>query len=134
MLDTNLVIAGLLHDMIEDTEVTQSDLEQRFGRDVTDLVLEATDDKTLPKETRKAMQIETAPKKSRRAQVLKLADKISNVRSLISSPPQEWSRERKLQYGEWASRVVGGFSSPNPFLLSEFKSAHAELRRSIGEN
>jgi (p)ppGpp synthase/HD superfamily hydrolase len=127
--DTNLVMAGLLHDTIEDTQVTALDLEQRFGKDVTGLVLEATDDKTLPKETRKALQIETAPHKSPRAQVLKLADKISNVRSLVSSPPPEWSQERKRQYGEWAARVVAGFTSPNPLLLAEFEKAHAELMR-----
>jgi (p)ppGpp synthase/HD superfamily hydrolase len=127
--DTNLVMAGLLHDTIEDTQVTAQDLEQRFGKDVAGLVLEATDDKTLPKETRKALQIQTAPQKSTRVQVLKLADKISNVRSLISSPPAEWSRERKRQYGEWAAQVVAGFTSPNPSLLAEFEKAYDELMR-----
>lgn len=132
-LDANLVMAGLLHDTIEDTPVTARELEERFGKDVTSLVLEATDDKSLPKETRKALQIETAPRKSARAQVLKLADKISNVRALISSPPAEWNRERMRQYGEWADRVVAGFTAPNPFLMSEFRKAQAELARSTSE-
>lgn len=133
-VDVNLIIAGLLHDLIEDTDVTAQEIEKRFGKDVAGLVLEATDDKSLPKEARKALQVETAPHKSQRAQVLKLADKISNVRSLISSPPAEWSRERKLQYGEWAWRVVAGFTSPNPFLLEEFKKAYADLIRSHSIN
>src|SRR6266545_2112576 len=42
VLDTNLIIAGLLHDTIEDTGVTAQELEQRFGRDVASLVLEVT--------------------------------------------------------------------------------------------
>lgn len=132
-LDTNLVMAGLLHDTIEDTDATAQELEERFGSDVTGLVLEATDDKSLPKETRKALQIETAPHKSPRAQTLKLADKISNLRSILASPPAEWSRERGRQYGEWARQVVSGFTSPNRFLKAEFEKTYAALADSINE-
>src|SRR5271166_1576149 len=82
VLDTNLVMAGLLHDTIEDCGVTAQELEQQFGSDVAGLVVEVTDDKTLPKEMRKALQVQNAPKKSGRAQVIKLADKISNLRSI----------------------------------------------------
>ncbi|HEY6305875.1 MAG TPA: HD domain-containing protein [Candidatus Angelobacter sp.] len=132
-LDTNLVIAGLLHDTVEDTGVTARDLEERFGSDVTSLVLEATDDKSLPKETRKALQIETAPQKSPRAQTLKLADKISNLRSILASPPAEWSLERKREYCEWARRVVQGFTAPNGVLKAQFERAYAELAESATE-
>jgi (p)ppGpp synthase/HD superfamily hydrolase len=132
-LDTNLVMAGLLHDTIEDTDTTAQDLEERFGSDVTGLVLEATDDKSLPKETRKALQVETAPHKSPRAQTLKLADKISNLRSLLASPPAEWSSDRKRQYGEWARQVVQGFTQPNGALKAQFDRAYAELAVSVSE-
>jgi (p)ppGpp synthase/HD superfamily hydrolase len=132
-LDTNLVMAGLLHDTIEDTDTTAEDLEGRFGSDVTSLVLEATDDKSLPKETRKALQIETAPHKSPRAQTLKLADKISNLRSLLASPPAEWSTDRRRQYGEWARQVVQGFTTPNPVLKAQFDRTYAQLAASVRE-
>ncbi|HLW53102.1 MAG TPA: HD domain-containing protein [Candidatus Angelobacter sp.] len=132
-LDTELVMAGFLHDTIEDTGVTAQELEQRFGKDVTALVVEATDDKSLPKQTRKNLQIETAPHKSPRAQVLKLADKISNLRSLLSSPPAEWSRERKCEYGEWARRVVAGFPAPNARLMTEFNQLYSELIHLTGQ-
>ena len=49
--DTNLVIAALLHDTIEDAGVTKEQLLQVFGSDVADVVLEVTDDKTLPSGT-----------------------------------------------------------------------------------
>jgi (p)ppGpp synthase/HD superfamily hydrolase len=129
-LDTNLVVAGFLHDTIEDTDTTAKELEERFGSDVTSLVLEATDDKSLPKETRKALQIETAPHKSPRAQTLKLADKISNVRSIVASPPAEWTPERRRQYGEWARQVVQRFTAPNTTLMAEFQKAYAQLAAS----
>src|SRR5258707_824047 len=47
--DTSLVIAALLHDTIEDVGVTKEELIQLFGLDVADLVVEVTDDKSLPK-------------------------------------------------------------------------------------
>jgi len=128
-LDANLVMAGLLHDTIEDSGVTAHELEQRFGADVAGLVVEATDDKSLPKETRKALQVETAPRKSPRAQILKLADKISNLRSLRDSPPADWSRGRRRQYCEWANRVVSGFTARNSRLQTEFERVYAELMR-----
>src|SRR2546427_7623939 len=59
--DANLVIAGLLHDTIEDTPTTYEELAVRFGSDVANLVAEVTDDKSLTKEVRKQRQIETAP-------------------------------------------------------------------------
>jgi guanosine-3',5'-bis(diphosphate) 3'-pyrophosphohydrolase len=48
--------------------VTASELTALFGQDVADLVLEVTDDKSLPKDERKRLQIEHAPKLSVRAQ------------------------------------------------------------------
>jgi hypothetical protein len=126
-LDVNLVMAGFLHDTIEDTGVTAGELERHFGGDVTALVLEATDDKSLPKEMRKALQVTNASSRSPRAQTLKLADKISNLRSLLTSPPVEWSEERKRQYFEWARQVVSGFTAPNALLKSEFDKTYALL-------
>jgi GTP diphosphokinase / guanosine-3',5'-bis(diphosphate) 3'-diphosphatase len=128
-LDVELMMAAFLHDTVEDTGVTLQELEQRFGKDVAALVAEVTDDKSLPKEIRKQLQVEHTPDKSPRAQTLKLADKISNLRAIISSPPVGWSRERKQQYFEWARQVVSGIGSPNEFLKSEFDKAY----RSISE-
>ena len=56
-LDTELVMAALLHDTVEDTSTSGEELERLFGADVAALVLEVTDDKSLPKEVRKALQI-----------------------------------------------------------------------------
>src|SRR5258705_10480698 len=120
--DLNLVIAALLHDSIEDAGVTADDLASRFGADVASLVSEVTDDKSLPKQERKRLQVENAPKKSVRAQTIKLADKISNLRSMLFSPPAGWDLVRRREYFIWAQRVVDGLSSPNPILKAEFES------------
>ena len=124
-LDVDLVMAALLHDTVEDTGVTLGELEQRFGSEVASLVAEVTDDKSLPKEMRKELQVRDAHKKSVRAQALKLADKISNLRSILASPPVGWSVERRKQYFEWARQVVSGLTTPNPTLKEEFDRTYA---------
>src|SRR5215813_8773652 len=96
--DTNLVIAALLHDAIEDSEVPQELIAENFGDDVASIVMEVTDDKSLPKAKRKLIAIETAPMKSPRAKMLKLADKTSNLRAVAASPPSDWSVKRRIEY------------------------------------
>ena len=124
--DTNLVIAALLHDAIEDAGVTKEELVQRFGSDVADLVMEMTDDKSLPKPERKRLQIVHAPELSVRAQVIRLADKTSNLRAILASPPANWSVGRKREYFEWAKKVIEGLTEPNPVLKAEFERLYEQ--------
>lgn len=49
---------------------------------------EVTDDKSLPKQERKRLQIENAPHKSREAKLVKLADKLYNLRDLCNEAPE----------------------------------------------
>lgn len=128
------MIAALLHDTVEDTGVTREELAERFGVDVADLVMEVTDDKSLPKAERKRLQIVNAPKKSVRAQVIKLADKISNMRSILISPPVDWDDERKQQYFEWARQVIAGLTQPNPLLMAEFERTYQRFWELEGVN
>src|SRR6185295_6702969 len=62
--DAELVAAGWLHDTIEDTDTTREELAEKFGERVAALVVEVTDDMTLPNDQRRQTQIEDAPKKS----------------------------------------------------------------------
>ena len=129
--DTNLVIAALLHDAIEDCKVPRRLIAESFGEDVASLVEKVTDDKSLPKEVRKARQIESAPKKSPRAKILKLADKTSNLRALAASPPATWSIERRKEYVEWCRDVVRGLRGTNQQLEDQFDQAAAAAERSF---
>jgi (p)ppGpp synthase/HD superfamily hydrolase len=96
--DANLVAAAVLHDTVEDTATLLGELASIFNTDIADLVAEVTDDKRLDKAERKKHQVEHASAKSTRAKILKLADKTSNLRSLVKSPPADWSLERKREY------------------------------------
>ena len=101
------IAAAWLHDTIEDCPPTSyEDLVRLFGKQAANLVAELTDDKSLPKQIRKELQIENAPKKSPEAALIKLADKSSNVGALADSPPEDWSLERRLEYVKWATTIV----------------------------
>lgn len=127
--DPNLVIAALLHDAIEDCEVPEELIAETFGDDVASLVVEVTDDKSLPKQVRKDEQIKTAPTKSPRAKVLKLADKTSNLRAVAASPPTDWSVKRRIEYVRFSKEVMKGLRGASPMLekLCDQAAQAAEL-------
>jgi len=129
--DPVLIVGGLLHDTIEDTETTFEELKAEFGIPVARLVQEVSDDKSLPKEERKRLQVRNAGKKSRRAKLLKIADKTSNLRSLAASPPKDWTLETKRQYVTWATKVVKKCRGLNIKLDSAFDEARSDIRRSL---
>jgi GTP diphosphokinase / guanosine-3',5'-bis(diphosphate) 3'-diphosphatase len=129
--DTNLVIAALLHDAIEDSEVPTELIAQTFGDDVASIVAEVTDDKTLPKAQRKLIQIETAATKSPRAKVLKLADKTSNLRAVAVSPPAGWSVKRRSEYVRFSRKVAEGLRGVDPRLEEQFDEAACAAERSF---
>jgi guanosine-3',5'-bis(diphosphate) 3'-pyrophosphohydrolase len=112
----DLLVAAVLHDTIEDTQTTASEIEKKFGAAVLSIVLEVTDDKNLTKEERKKLQVLHASHKSLLAKKLKLADKICNVYDILHHPPGSWSVERKLNYLTWAENVLAGLTGANPLL------------------
>jgi len=130
--DPVLVMGGMLHDTLEDTDATSEDLAARFGPEVAALVAEVTDDKSLPKDVRKRQQIEKTPSKSRRAKLLKIADKTSNLRSLVHSPPAGWTDERLRDYVVWAADVVRSCRGLNAKLEAQFDAAYDTARRHLG--
>ncbi|MEY3220256.1 MAG: hypothetical protein RIT27_1613 [Pseudomonadota bacterium] len=102
------IIAGLLHDTVEDTQTTLEELEEHFGLEITNIVKEVTDDKSLPASERKRLQIEHAPYISQRAKWVKLSDKICNVADITHNPPKGWSLHRQISYLDWTEQVVKG--------------------------
>ena len=121
--DAELVAAGWLHDTVEDTETTHAELAQKFGARVADLVLEVTDDMSLPKQQRQQKQIEDAPHKSPRAKLIKIADKISNICARIVPDPSQDERSDLAAYTIWAEKVVAGCRGVNAKLDAEFDEA-----------
>jgi GTP diphosphokinase / guanosine-3',5'-bis(diphosphate) 3'-diphosphatase len=129
--DTGVLIAAVLHDTVEDTGTKPEEIKEVFGEDVMKLVMECTDDKSLPKAERKRLQVENASHKSPRAKLIKLADKISNIQDLVKAPPKDWPLERKLEYLEWSSKVVAGLRGENPRLEEIYDRALEAAKKGL---
>ena len=123
--DLDVLCAAILHDTLEDTETTGSELESLFGAKIAGIVLEVSDDNNLEKQVRKQRQIEHAPFISHQAKLVKLADKICNLRDILASPPADWPLVRKLQYFDWAAKVVVGLRDAHPQMAEIFDHTHA---------
>lgn len=104
--DQHILIAALLHDILEDTETQAVEIESLFGPEVLKYVEEVTDDKSLPKAVRKQGQIDKAAHLSQGAKLIKLADKAANVADIANDPPPNWPKERQIAYLAWAEKVV----------------------------
>ena len=118
--DETILIAAILHDTIEDTDTTEAELVAAFGAEIASIVIEVTDDKLLPKDERKRLQVVNAGTLSRQARIVKLADKICNLRDIFCSPPAGWSLERQRAYFDWAGAVIDGVRGTHPVLESLF--------------
>ena len=81
----NVCIAAVLHDTVEDTDVTFDEIKERFGDDVAKWVSEVTHDKTKSKTQQRKEELETIGSKSKYAQMIRMADCIDNLSSLPTS-------------------------------------------------
>jgi guanosine-3',5'-bis(diphosphate) 3'-pyrophosphohydrolase len=129
--DAELVAAGWLHDTIEDTETTREELAQKFSERVAALVVECTDDMSLPKAERRRLQVVNASHKSPSARLIKIADKVSNVRARILPDPSVEERADLLDYSNWAEQVVAGCRGGNAWLDDTFDKTVAQARSSL---
>ncbi len=132
--DYNVLIAAILHDTIEDTETAKEEITELFGANVCEIVLEVTDDKSLPKAERKQKQIEHAPHLSTGAKLIKLGDKISNITDVMNNPPDGWSDERRLEYVNWGEKVIAGVRGTNQNLEKHFDELIKKAKQKFNQN
>jgi GTP diphosphokinase / guanosine-3',5'-bis(diphosphate) 3'-diphosphatase len=129
--EPEILAAALLHDTLEDTDTTVSELDEIFGETVRKYVEEVTDNKSLPKDERKHKQIEHAATLSRGASLIKLGDKISNVSDVTHSPPADWDTERRKQYLDWAEAVINNCPLVNTPLEEHFSEVLSNGRNRL---
>lgn len=129
--DVEILAAALLHDTVEDTGTTPEELEREFGSGICGIVMELSDDKRLPKQRRKQLQIEHAPQRSSGAVQIKLADKLANVIDVVDDPPRDWPLQRRIEYLDWTERVVDSLPRANPQLLELYRRTLQAGRRKL---
>ena len=94
-MDNQSIVAALLHDIIEDTEVTYETVEQLFGSEVAKLVDGVTKLGKIPYYSREEQQAENLRKmflamsEDVRVIIIKLADRLHNMRTIESHNPQK---------------------------------------------
>jgi guanosine-3',5'-bis(diphosphate) 3'-pyrophosphohydrolase len=126
--DLNTMVAAMLHDTIEDTDTPPEELERIFGEKICSIVNEVTDDKSLPKQVRKRLQVEHAGNASLEARHVKLADKIANVQDIMDAPPVNWSLKRRWEYIDWAEEVINEMRGSNEKLEQYFDDVCSKAR------
>jgi len=126
--DFVVLCGAALHDVVEDEHTDPVEIEARFGAEVTQIVLEVTDNKLLPKSERKRLHVETARALSDGAKLLKMADKICNMTDLAHNPPTGWSTKLIRGYAEWCDQCMSGYRTGQyPTLEKEFDDTVSNL-------
>ncbi len=106
-----VVAAGLTHDVLEDTHVTEGELRTLLGNEVVDIVAAVSEDKALPWDERKEKYVRTVIIAGESARAVSVADKIHNAQDFIAfhatAGPACWSvfnrgKEKKI----WFEKLV----------------------------
>jgi guanosine-3',5'-bis(diphosphate) 3'-pyrophosphohydrolase len=128
--DETLLLAALLHDVLEDSDVTDDELRRRFGGAVADLVAEVTDAPGLSEAARRAAQIRHARTVSERAKRLKLADKAANLAEMTRHPWHDDAAEARA-YIDWGQAVADAVRGVDAALEAELDAAADRARAAI---
>lgn len=97
-LDEVSIVAALLHDAVEDTELTISDVESNFGSEVSAIVDGVTKLERLQFDSKEAQQAATMRKmlvamaRDLRVLMIKLADRLHNMRTIAAVPHEKQQR------------------------------------------
>lgn len=100
--DADILIAAALHDILEDTYVTATEITSRYGSNVLSNVQAVSDDKTLTLTERRAKQVRSMNEASAPIKYIMLADHCSNIASL----PDIWDQQRLTDFIDWSKSVA----------------------------
>ena len=114
----NLMIAGLLHDVLEDTDAVPSEIESLFGPEVLALVLSHTEDKSHSWKQRKTDGLAFLAHADREEKMLVLADQLANLRSIHHSMKE--LSDQVFDYFNASKEEICWYYTRSRELLSDF--------------
>lgn len=101
--DPNVIAAGLLHDMVEGTNVLLFDIDSAFGSTIAGLVAEVSDDRRMSRVECQRAQVAHVPHMTTEARLIKLADMLDNLSCLRELQP--WTPVLMQGYVAWARKM-----------------------------
>ncbi|HYP90414.1 MAG TPA: HD domain-containing protein, partial [Polyangiaceae bacterium] len=125
--DVEVLIAGVLHDVLEDTPTTAAEVSERFGARVCRYVEALSDDKALPRRRRREITLAELPQMEALVKVVKLADLTSNIKLL----PPNWSDERKHEYLAWSEHAARLCESESKALAAVYWERAVKTRAAL---
>lgn len=131
--DEATLAAALLHDVVEDSPATLSQIEEQFGSEVAEIVAFVTDDpaiENLPLAARKSRQAEKMKAAPRAARLVKIADQTSNLTDIVAMPPG-WPPEKMRAYLDGARQVVDACRGASGPLEAKFDEAARKLEAQL---
>jgi len=133
--EEELVIAAVLHDTVEDSDLTFSDIERNFGAAVRDLVDGCTDDPSiekLPRKLRKTAQAEKFRTASLGKRLIKLADQTDNLESLLATLDTRRTEDAR-SYADCAMMVARACGGAHAGLLERAEWTCAQILDALSE-
>ena len=123
--DADMIISGLLHDVVEDTDTSIKKINQQFGKKIARLVLALTRDKNKETKEEKFVKTLRSPKSVR---ILKTCDWLDNLRSCaLLTDHNEWWQRYTAQGKEMSVPLAK--STGNKWLIKETEKALRTLLR-----
>lgn len=139
--DEDVIVAGILHDSIEDTDVTKEDIQKEFGDEVAQMVDDVTEqDKSLPWHERKNLALEHIPHMNHGSLLVKSADLLHNLTDITQDYKKEGdgiferfhaSKKEQLERYEKLIMVIDTVWTENP-LLPDLHGALFEIENLWG--
>jgi len=112
------IVCALLHDVVEDTGVTPSDVQRAFGARVAAGVSALTKDAKGAKEARMQSSLNRIRLQPREVWMVKLADRITN----LQPPPRTWTREKCRTYRAEAETIADALSDASAVLVARLRA------------
>ena len=126
---TDLAIScALLHDVIEDTNITYNEIYVKFGDKIANGVEALTKDKTKStKQEQMKDSLERLLAQPYEIQMVKLADRITN----LGIPPKHWDSEKMKKYQEEAALILSCLKNSNIYLAKRLEEKIEEYKKYI---